>query len=129
MSLPNALRLASVDNQIVDYFFWWLEHSGTMITRLGAVVIMSPLMLIPGSTIFVLGALCGYLYINAQLSAKREMSLAQAPVLGHFGAAVAGLGLRGISHTQEWYTDHEYISFDPGVWCPRYVPARVIQAQ
>ena len=83
---------AVVDNQIVDYFFWWLEHSGTMATRLGAVVLMSPLMLIPGSTIFVLGALCGYLYINAQLSAKREMSLAQAPVLGHFGAAIAGLG-------------------------------------
>ncbi|KAH9932906.1 P-loop containing nucleoside triphosphate hydrolase protein [Fomitopsis serialis] len=90
--------IQAIDNQVVDYFFWWLEQSGTMITRLGAVVIMSPLMLIPGSTIFILAALCGYLYINTQLSTKREMSLAQAPVLGHFGAAMAGLG------TQESYT-------------------------
>lgn len=78
-----------------------MEHSGTMITRMGAVIIMSPLMLIPGSAVFILGALCGYLYINAQLSAKREMSLAQAPVLGHFGAAVAGLGVWGISQMRE----------------------------
>ena len=95
--------LALVDNQIMDYFFLWMEHSGTMATRLGAVVIMSPLMIIPGSTIFVLGALCGYLYINAQLSAKREMSLAQAPVLGHFGAAIAGLGTRLVFDVSERY--------------------------
>ena len=69
-----------------------MQHTGMIITRLGGVVIMSPLMLIPGSTVFILGALCGYLYVNAQLSAKREMSLAQGPVLGNFAAAIAGLG-------------------------------------
>lgn len=68
-----------------------------MATRLGAIVLMTPLMLIPGSTIFILGALCGYLYVNAQLGAKREMSIAQAPVLGHFGAAMAGLGKEPLS--------------------------------
>ncbi|KAJ7814135.1 P-loop containing nucleoside triphosphate hydrolase protein [Mycena olivaceomarginata] len=31
------------------------------------------------------------IYIAAQLSVKREMSNAKAPVLGHFGAAIAGL--------------------------------------
>lgn len=103
-----------VDNQIVDYFFLWMEHSGTMATRLGAVVIMSPLMIIPGSTIFVLGALCGYLYINAQLSAKREMSLAQAPVLGHFGAAIAGLGTRRHPDRSGRYADLECSQYPSG---------------
>ena len=75
-----------------------MQYSTMIITRLGAVVIMAPLMLIPGSTVFILGALCGYLYINAQLSAKREMSLAQGPVLGNFGAAISGLGLFEVVH-------------------------------
>ncbi|KZT69185.1 hypothetical protein DAEQUDRAFT_727082 [Daedalea quercina L-15889] len=104
--------IQAIDSTLVDYFFWWTEHSGTMVTRLGAVVIMSPLMLIPGSTIFVLGALCGYLYINAQLSSKREMSLAQAPVLGNFGAAMAGLVSIRAYGAQDMFRQESYIRID-----------------
>ncbi|KAG6919579.1 hypothetical protein DXG01_004242 [Tephrocybe rancida] len=39
----------------------------------------------------ILGGWAGQIYIAAQLSVKREMSNAKAPVLGHFGAAIAGL--------------------------------------
>jgi hypothetical protein len=39
----------------------------------------------------VIGGWCGQLYIRAQLCVKREMSNARAPVLGHFGAAIAGI--------------------------------------
>jgi hypothetical protein len=40
----------------------------------------------------IMGSWCGQIYIKAQLSVKREMSNARSPVLGHFGAAISGLG-------------------------------------
>jgi hypothetical protein len=39
----------------------------------------------------LLGGWIGRIYMKAQLSVKREMSNAKVPVLGHFGAAIAGL--------------------------------------
>lgn len=63
----------------------------SMVVKLAAVVIMSPVFLIPGVLVAVLGGWCGQIYMKAQLSVKREMSNARAPVLGHFGAAIAGL--------------------------------------
>lgn len=62
-----------------------------MIIKFIAVIVISPIFMIPGVLISLLGAWCGQVYIKAQLSVKREMSNARAPVLGHFGAAVAGL--------------------------------------
>ncbi|KAI8986290.1 P-loop containing nucleoside triphosphate hydrolase protein [Trametes punicea] len=49
------------------------------------------LFTIPGAIVVVAGAWCGQVYMKAQLSVKREMSNARAPVLGHFGAAIAGV--------------------------------------
>ncbi len=40
----------------------------------------------------VVGGWLGHLYMKAQLSVKRELSNAKSPVLGHIGAAIAGLG-------------------------------------
>jgi H+/Cl- antiporter ClcA len=62
-----------------------------MIVKLGAVVTMTPVFLAPGLFIGVLGGWIGRIYMKAQLSVKREMSNAKSPVLGHFGAAIAGL--------------------------------------
>lgn len=64
-----------------------------MIVKLAAVVLMSPLFLIPGVLILGLGRWIGQVYMKAQMSVKREKSIAQAPVLGLFGAAFAGLGM------------------------------------
>ncbi|PCH35073.1 hypothetical protein WOLCODRAFT_155735 [Wolfiporia cocos MD-104 SS10] len=83
--------IATVDGPIAEYSRWFFENTGLMIIKLGAVVVMSPIFLVPGAAVAVLGALCGQFYMKAQLSVKREMSNAHAPVLGHFGAAVAGL--------------------------------------
>ena len=47
--------------------------------------------ILPGVIITGLGVWLGQIYMKAQLAVKREMSNARAPVLGHFGAAVAGL--------------------------------------
>jgi len=63
----------------------------SMFIKFCAVVTLTPIFLIPGIVIAVLGGWCGQIYMKAQLSVKREMSNARSPVLGHFGAAVAGL--------------------------------------
>ncbi|KAG0697813.1 hypothetical protein DFH29DRAFT_984146 [Suillus ampliporus] len=70
---------------------WVVELSLTMIVKLGAVVVMTPIFLVPGLFIGLLGGWIGRIYMKAQLSVKREMSNAKAPVLGHFGAAISGL--------------------------------------
>jgi hypothetical protein len=62
-----------------------------MLVKLGAVVVLTPVFVIPGFFVGFFGAWCGQIYMKAQLSVKREMSNAKAPVLGHFGAAIAGL--------------------------------------
>jgi len=62
-----------------------------MLIKFAAVLLFTPIFLFPGLVLAVLGGLCGQIYIKAQLSVKREMSNARSPVLGHFGAAVAGL--------------------------------------
>ena len=63
-----------------------------MTLRLTAVMIFSPIFLFPGLIVAGIGAFCGKIYIKAQLPVKREMSNARGPVLGHFGAAITGLG-------------------------------------
>jgi len=50
-----------------------------------------PVFIVPCTAIAILGAWLGRVYMKAQIAIKREMSNARAPVLGHFGAAVAGL--------------------------------------
>ena len=59
--------------------------------RFAAVVVITPVFVIPGIVIGAIGYWCGQVYIKAQLSVKREMSNARSPVLSHFGAAIAGL--------------------------------------
>ena len=68
-----------------------MELSLEMLMKLGVVVLISPIFLLPGAFIGALGAWVGELYMKAQLAVKRERSNAKAPVLGHFGAAFAGL--------------------------------------
>lgn len=45
-----------------------------------------------GMVVAVSGVLCGQLYIKAQLPIKRHMSNLRAPVVGHVGTALNGLG-------------------------------------
>lgn len=60
---------------------------------------MSPVFIVPAAVITGAGGWIGRVYMKAQLSVKRERSNAQAPVLGHFGAAFAGLGQAYALHT------------------------------
>ncbi|KAF5336910.1 hypothetical protein D9611_003444 [Ephemerocybe angulata] len=83
--------IRAVDGPISSYLMYLSEMSLSMLTNFGAVVLLTPIFLIPGVFIAVVGGACGQVYIAAQLSVKREMSNAKAPVLGHFGASIAGL--------------------------------------
>ncbi|TRM65976.1 hypothetical protein BD626DRAFT_427540 [Schizophyllum amplum] len=83
--------IRSVDGPIAQNLFMLLELTLSMLVKFVSVVVFSPFFLVPGVIIAALGGYCGEIYIKAQLSVKREMSNARAPVLAHFGAAVAGL--------------------------------------
>ncbi|TFK19880.1 ATP-binding cassette transporter [Coprinopsis marcescibilis] len=89
---PSATNLIiAVDGTVTSALWFLSEASILMLVKLGAVVALTPAFLVPGILGALLGAWIGQVYMRAQLSAKREMSNAKAPVLGNFGAAIAGL--------------------------------------
>lgn len=81
----------AVDGPIAQYFGFIIELSSFLVVRFVAVIIITPIFGVPGLLIAALGVWLGQIYMKAQLAVKREMSNARAPVLGHFGAAMAGL--------------------------------------
>ncbi|KIJ62235.1 hypothetical protein HYDPIDRAFT_176581 [Hydnomerulius pinastri MD-312] len=83
--------IRAIDGIFPQGITWVLELSLVVLSRLLAVVILTPTFIIPGILVGVIGGWFGRIYLKAQLSIKREMSNAKAPVLGHFGAAIAGL--------------------------------------
>lgn len=64
----------------------------TIVVKFLAVILLSPIFLFPGLVLVAVGIWFGHIYMQAQLPVKRESSNARAPVLGHFGAAITGLG-------------------------------------
>lgn len=90
----------------------------TLLIKLAVVVMFTPIFLLPAVFIAVLGAYLGNVYIRAQLSIKREMSNAKAPVLGVFGSAVAGLST--LEPTVSHHTDSDKTtSVHPRLQCSR----------
>ncbi|KAF5356102.1 hypothetical protein D9756_004037 [Leucocoprinus leucothites] len=83
--------IRAIDGPLKDHMKWLTEISVSMSVKLGAVVLMTPIFLIPGMIVGAIGGWIGQIYMAAQMSVKREMSNAKAPVVGHFGAAIAGL--------------------------------------
>ncbi|KAI0045217.1 P-loop containing nucleoside triphosphate hydrolase protein [Auriscalpium vulgare] len=83
--------IRALDGPVADALCGVVEISVAMMIKLGAVVLLTPVFLIPGVLVFALGGWCGQIYMRAQIAVKREQSNARAPVLGHFGAAIAGL--------------------------------------
>ena len=62
-----------------------------MVTALGILFIFTPIYILPALVIAAAGAWIGQIYVNAQLSVKREMSAAKAPVLSILDSAITGL--------------------------------------
>ncbi|EMD39570.1 hypothetical protein CERSUDRAFT_150130 [Gelatoporia subvermispora B] len=81
----------TVDGKLTSELSAFFDICMVMVIRFGAILLFSPLFVIPGSLISAAGGFCGQIYMKAQLCVKREMSNAKAPVLGHFGATMTGL--------------------------------------
>ena len=63
----------------------------TMLAKIFSVMYYTPRFFLAAVAIALIGGWLGNLYIKAQLSVKREMANAKAPVLGILGGAIAGL--------------------------------------
>ncbi|KZV93631.1 hypothetical protein EXIGLDRAFT_835559 [Exidia glandulosa HHB12029] len=83
--------LRSIDGPLGLVFTQTAETAFGILSRLAAIIVMSPIFVIPALFVAVVGRACGQVYIKSQLSVKREMSNARSPVLGHLGAAIVGL--------------------------------------
>ncbi|KAJ7283157.1 P-loop containing nucleoside triphosphate hydrolase protein [Mycena rebaudengoi] len=89
--VTNDIR--AVDDSIGDQVYLISGMSVIVLARFVAIIVYIPVFVVPALLIGVLGGWVGQVYIAAQLPAKRLMSNARAPVLAHFGAAIAGLGI------------------------------------
>ncbi|KAF8803422.1 multidrug resistance-associated ABC transporter [Phlegmacium glaucopus] len=83
--------VATVDGELPFNLAGVAEILVDMVVKLGAPILFTPIFLLPGILIAAIGVYIGNIYLKAQMSVKREKSNAKAPVLSHFGAAIAGL--------------------------------------
>ena len=86
-----------------------------MLMKFGAVVLYAPTFLFPSIVIAFIGGWIGNTYMKAQLSVKREMSNAKAPVLGMLNGAISGLSesiIRHIEISTLTSRHHSFFSFD-----------------
>ncbi|KAJ3920632.1 P-loop containing nucleoside triphosphate hydrolase protein [Lentinula edodes] len=81
----------AVDTFIPEWARLFLDQTLKLILKLAAIVILSPIFFAPGVLAVVLGYTCARIYLKSQMSVRREMLVAKAPVLGHFGATISGL--------------------------------------
>ncbi|KAJ7264448.1 P-loop containing nucleoside triphosphate hydrolase protein [Mycena haematopus] len=87
--VTNDVR--AVDDSLARSFWPLTTMIVSMMVKFAAVVIYTPIFFFPGALVGALGAWVGQIYIAGQLPVKRFMSNTRAPVLAHFGAAIAGL--------------------------------------
>ncbi|KAG8864754.1 hypothetical protein FRB96_003340 [Tulasnella sp. 330] len=86
-----AQDINTTDNVISQTFSALLGKTLSLVFKFGAVLLYSPIFLIPGTLVASGGALTGNIFMAAQLPAKREMSNARSPIYSHFNASLAGL--------------------------------------
>ncbi|PPQ71032.1 hypothetical protein CVT26_011497, partial [Gymnopilus dilepis] len=83
--------IAAVDGELASNFAAVVDYLIMTLVKLAGPVIFTPIFLLPGVVIGVVGVYLSNIYLKAQMSVKREMSNARSPVLSHFGAAIAGM--------------------------------------
>ncbi|KAJ3867511.1 P-loop containing nucleoside triphosphate hydrolase protein [Lentinula novae-zelandiae] len=81
------------------------DISISLLFKIGAVVIFTPTFLLPSIVLVALGTWVGSLYLRAQSSVKREMSIAKAPVIGLMGAVSTGIVSVRAYSAQEQFAD------------------------
>ncbi|KAL7284501.1 hypothetical protein ACG7TL_001792 [Trametes sanguinea] len=83
--------IAMVDNRVERATEAMTEKSVYMVLKVVAVIIFSPIFIIPAMLVSLASAMCASVFLKVQLAVKRELSNSKAPVLAHFGAAVSGI--------------------------------------
>ncbi|KDR83065.1 hypothetical protein GALMADRAFT_238871 [Galerina marginata CBS 339.88] len=81
----------TVDTRVQWTLYWVVDQLIQMATKLGAIVLFTPIFIFPGLGVAIAGGFIGNVYLKAQLSIKREMSNARSPLLAHFNGAIHGL--------------------------------------
>lgn len=87
-----SVSSCAVDTQVASGLNNLVEMTFEISMKLFAVVTVSPIFVFPGALLLMIMGWLGRAYMKAQLAVKRERSNALSPVLGHFGAAMSGLG-------------------------------------
>ncbi|KAF8446359.1 P-loop containing nucleoside triphosphate hydrolase protein, partial [Boletus edulis BED1] len=83
--------IGAVDGEFSVHLATLVELTIAMLVSLAAVVYLAPLFILPSLIIAIMGGWCGQMYMKAELSVKRELSNAKAPMLAHLSAILAGL--------------------------------------
>ena len=99
-----------MDGPVPQMFLSLLDMAAGMVTKLGAIVLFTPLVLVPSIGVTIFGVYLGNMYLKAQLSVKRETRYvhrifqkpiiahvarnnARSPMLAQFSAAIHGIGM------------------------------------
>ncbi|KAI8994066.1 multidrug resistance-associated ABC transporter [Trametes punicea] len=104
--------MQSIDTSIPRIILAVVETSIFLILRIVATSLMAPIFVVPSVVIGFIGSWLGRIYLKAQMCVKREMSNARAPVLGHFGSAIAGLVSIRAYNAQERFKSESYSRVD-----------------
>ncbi|KAH7907307.1 P-loop containing nucleoside triphosphate hydrolase protein [Hygrophoropsis aurantiaca] len=111
--------IQAIDEDLPSGVGFMVELTIMILVRLGVIVLMTPSFLLPGILVGVVGGFVGRTYMKAQLSVKREMSNAKAPVLGHFGAAITGLTSIRAYGAEEAFKRESLVRIDRYTKCAR----------
>ncbi|KAL1942566.1 hypothetical protein VTO73DRAFT_6168 [Trametes versicolor] len=97
--------IAGATEQFVDSTIY-------MLLKMFAVVLFSPIFVVPAIMVTLAGCACGNVFMKAKLSVKRELSNSKAPVLSHFGAAMSGITSVRAYGAQEAFKNIAYARID-----------------
>lgn len=90
-SFVSPTNVSTVDVGIAGATEQFVDSTIYMLLKMFAVVLFSPIFVVPAIMVALAGCACGNVFMRAKLSVKRELSTSKAPVLSHFGAAISGI--------------------------------------
>ncbi|KAJ7868848.1 P-loop containing nucleoside triphosphate hydrolase protein, partial [Mycena leptocephala] len=110
-----AQDIRAIDNSVSRALWLLSDLTSSMLIKFGAVVLFTPVFLTPAIALFALGGWCGRIYMAAQLSVKRDLSNARAPVLGQYQCVQCFLqlfafGYRDSASIRAYALEHAFIA-------------------
>jgi hypothetical protein len=81
-----------VDESVPFHLNAVFDISISMVIYLGSICLVAPTAFLPGLLCALAGAYVAQYFVKAQLTVKRELSIAKAPVLAIFSSSIIGLG-------------------------------------